>query len=149
MYDVRTLKSVAECRTVMDRAKKGGNDAVYQNVFRRMCELSGHQNDDPDDTLVRDFHATLAAYEQLLTEKNGRNQPAGRTRQKVKNKGVVQSLIDWATSKAETPGFNLLVDAGLYEFTGEYVVVRHSDRFPSEVVAKARARLEAHGVEVP
>ena len=149
MYDVRSLKTIAECRTVMERAKRAANDSVYQDVFRRMCAISGHENDDPDDPLVRDFHATLAAYEQLLTEKNGRNQPAGRTRQKIKNKGIVQSLSDWATSKAETPGFKLLVDAGLYEFTGECVVVRHAERFPPEVVAKARARLDAHGIQAP
>ncbi|MHB2210618.1 hypothetical protein [Methylobacterium sp. CM6257] len=149
MYDVRSLKTVAECRTVMERAKMQGKDAVYQDVFRRMCAISGHENDDPDDPLVRDFHATLAAYEQLLTEKNRRNQPAGRTRQKIKNKGIVQSLIDWASSSAETPGFTLLVEAGLPEFTGEYVVVRHPHRFPPEVVFKARARLDAHGIAVP
>ena len=136
MYDLRSLKTLAECRTVMERAKRDGNDAVYQDMFRRLCAISGHENDDHDDPLVRDFHATLAAYEQLLTEKNGRNQPAGRTRQKVKNKGIVQSLSDWAVSKAETPGFKLLIEAGLSEFTGEYVVVRHADRFSPEVVAR-------------
>jgi hypothetical protein len=35
-----------------------------------MCAISGHENDYADDPLVRDFHAILAAYEQLLTEKN-------------------------------------------------------------------------------
>lgn len=149
MYDLRLLKTVAECRTVMERAKRQGNDAVYQDVFRRMCAISGHENDSPDDPLVRDFHSTLAAYEQILTEKNGRNQLAGRTRQKIKNKGIVQSLVDWASSSAETPGFKLLIDAGMPEFTGEYVVVLHRDRFSPEVVAKAQARLDAHGVAVP
>lgn len=149
MYDLTLLKTVTECRTVMERAKRAGKDSVYQDVFRRMCAISGHQNDDPNDPLVRDFHVTLAAYEQLLTEKNGRNQQAGRTRQKIKNKGIVQSLSDWATSSAETPGFRLLVEAGLPEFTGEYVVLRHPERFSPDVVAKARARLDAHGIEAP
>src|SRR3954465_12225712 len=66
----------------------------------------------PDDPLVRDFHATLAAYEQLLTEKNGRNQTAGRTRQKIKNKGIVQSLSDWASSSAETPASSFSLKLG-------------------------------------
>lgn len=149
MYDLKMLKTVADCRMVMDRAKKKGDDTVYQDVFRRMCAIAGHENDDPDDPLVRDFYATLAAYEQLLTEKNGRNQPAGRTRQKIKNKGIVQSLSDWATSKEETLGFKLLVEAGLPEFTGEHVVVRHAERFSHEVVKKARVRLDAHGIEMP
>jgi hypothetical protein len=94
MYDAAKLKTVAECRIVLDRARTRQLDDVYSAVFRRMCQLVGHENDDPDDPLVRDFYETLAAYEQLLTEKNGRNTPATRTRQKLANKGVHISLIE-------------------------------------------------------
>jgi hypothetical protein len=114
-----------------------------------MCALVGSAHDDPDDPLVRDFYETLAAYEQLLTEKNGRTQPAMRTRQKIANKGVHQSLIEWTKNKAETNGFKLLVEAGLPEFTGEYLVVRYADRFPAEVVALARERLELYDIVPP
>lgn len=149
MYDVKVLKTLAECRRVMERARKQNNEEFYQLVFRRLCELGGHEHDDPADPLVRDFYATLTAYEQLLTEKNGKTTSASRTRQKLKNKGVEQSLIDWAMKTDETPGFNLLVKAGLYQFTGEYVVLQHSDRFPTEVIERAKARLTQHGVPLP
>ncbi len=148
-YDVSVLKTVAECRTVMKRAKEQGKDDVYAAVFRRQCALVGHENDDPTDPLIRDFHETLAAYEQLLSEKNGRNQPAGRTRQKIANKGVHQSLIEWTRGKIETNGFKLLVEAGLPEFTGEYLVVRYANRFPEDVVALARERLQRHDIALP
>jgi hypothetical protein len=72
----------------------------------------------PTIRLVRDFYETLAAYEQLLTEKNGRNTPATRTQQKLANKGVYLSLIEWTRGKIETNGFTLLVEAGLPEYTG-------------------------------
>jgi hypothetical protein len=148
-YDVSKLKSVAECRTVMESAKQKGLHDVYAAVFRRQCELVGNQHDDPKDPLIRDFYRTLAAYEQLLSEKNGRNQPAGRTRQKIANKGVHQSLIEWTRGKVETNGFKLLVDAGLTEFTGEYLVVRYAKRFPDDVVALAKERLEHHDIKLP
>src|SRR5271165_1543701 len=119
MYDTKKLKTVAECRVVLDRARARRMDDVYEAVFRRLCELVGSEYDDPDDTLVRDFYETLAAYEQLLTEKNGKNTPASRTRQKLKNKGVYQSLIEWTRGKVETNGFALLIDAGRPEYTGE------------------------------
>jgi hypothetical protein len=149
MYDVTKLKSLAECRIVMRRARERKRPEVYQAAFRRMCQLAGTGSDDPNDPLVKDFYETLAAYEQLLTEKNGKNQPAHRTRQKISNKGIHQSLIEWTEGKAETEGFTLLVEAGLPEYTGEYLVARYADRFPANIVALAQERLASHKISLP
>jgi hypothetical protein len=149
MYDLQKLKTVADCRRVMKRAKERGQNDVYTLVFKRLCELVGHENDDGNDPLIGRFHETLAAYEQLLTEKNQKNTPAHRTRQKIANKGVHQSLIEWTQGKAETNGFKLLVDSGLPEHTAEYLVVEFANRFPSEVVELARGRLRSHGISIP
>jgi hypothetical protein len=149
MYDVSKLKTPDDCRTVMQRARDRDLSDVYNAAFKRFCELIGNANDDPSDPLVRDFYETLAAYEQLLTEKNGRTTAASRTRQKIDNKGVHQSLIEWTRGKAETNGFKLLVEKGLPEYTGEYLVLRYANRFPEDVVALARSRLAAHGITTP
>ena len=149
MYEVSKLKSLAECRPVMQRARQRKLPDVYEAVFRRMCQLVGSDNDDPNDPLVKDFYETLAAYEQLLTEKNSKTTAACRTRQKIANKGVYQSLIEWTRGKAETNGFKLLVDAGLPEYTGEYLVVRYADRFPADIVALVRGRLTSHKIVLP
>jgi hypothetical protein len=149
MYDVSKLKTLADCRTVMQRARDRNLKDVYDAVFRRMCQLVGSANDDPNDPLVKDFYETLAAYEQLLTEKNGKTQPAHRTRQKIANKGVYDSLIEWTRGKTETDGFKLLVEAGLPEYTGEYLVARYADRFPADVVSLAHERLTAHSIPLP
>ncbi len=122
---------------------------VYNAVFRRMCQFVGSENDDSTDPLVKDFFETLAAYEQLLTEKNGKTQRAHRTRQKISNKGVYQSLVEWTRGKIETEGFKLLVEAGLPDFTGEYLVARHAERFPEDVVSSAHERLKLHNIPVP
>ena len=149
MYDVSVLKTQEKCRIVMERAKEKGDDDFYAKVFRRSCEIVGSEHDDPDDPLIREFWETLAAYEQLLTEKNGRKTPATRTRQKIKNKGVYQSLVEWTRGKIETNGFTLLVEKGLPEYTGEYLVVKYGDRFPPDVVDLGRKRLEEHGIALP
>ena len=149
MYDVTKLKSLAECRTVMQRAREHNRPEVYEAVFRRMCWLVGNSNDDPNDLLVRHFYETLAAYEQLLTEKNRKTTAASRTRQKIANKGVHQSLIEWTQGKTETNGFKVLVDAGLSEYTGEYLVARFAERFPADIVKLARDRLSSHNINVP
>jgi hypothetical protein len=149
VYDVSILKTPSECRTVMERAKAKGLGDFYQQVFRRYCQLVGNEHDDPADPLVRDFYQTLAAYEQLLTEKNGSTTSASRTRQKIANKGVHQSLIEWTRGKAETNGFMLLVERGLPEYTGEYLVLRYKTRFPEDVVRLAAERLSKHDIAFP
>jgi hypothetical protein len=149
MYDVTKLKSLAECRTVMQRAREHNRPEVYEAVFRRMYWLVGNSNDDPNDLLVRDFYETLAAHEQHLTEKNRKTTAASRTRQKIANKGVHQSLIEWTRGKTETNGFKLLVDAGQPEYTGEYLVARYAERFPADIVKLARDRLSSHNIKLP
>ena len=149
MYDVSKLKTRDDCRTVLKRARERDLPDVYKAVFRRLCEIEGSVYEDPDDPLIRDFYETLAAYEQLLTEKNGRNTPAQRTRRKIANKGVHQSLIEWTRGNVETNGFKLLIGAGLPEYTGEYLVARYSSRFPPDVVILARERLAKHEIPLP
>lgn len=127
-----------DLRNLMANAKRRNCDDVYQEAFRRLCALDGI---DQTDQLHRDFHQMLAAYEQLLTEKNGRATRANRTRQKLKNKGVVQCLEDWAVGSARTQGFDLLVKSGMVELTGEYLVLKYPDRFSTKAVAGAKARL--------
>lgn len=126
-------------RTLMRNAKRLGRDDVWQQAFRRLCELEGLNQTDP---LHRDFYATLRAYEELLTEKNGRTTRASRTRQKLRNKGVVQCLEDWATSTAPTEGFDLLIKSRMPELTGESLVIKYADRFSKEAVAAAKTRLQ-------
>ena len=46
MYYISNLKTAAECRTVMQRARERNQSDVYQAVFRHLCELAGAGNDD-------------------------------------------------------------------------------------------------------
>jgi len=149
MYDVGKLKTAEECRTVMQRAAQRNLPDVRTAVFKRLCELQGAANDDPADPMIRDFHETLAAYEQLLSEKNGKPTRASRTRQKITNKGIHKSLAEWTKGKEETNGFKLLVDVGMPQYTGEHLVLRYASRFPEDIVALARDRLISNGIEVP
>jgi hypothetical protein len=128
----------AALRNLMQNAKRLKRDDIWQQAFRRLCELEGLNQRDP---LHRDFYATLRAYEELLTQKHGRTTRANRTRQKLRNKGVIQCLEDWAISSAPTEGFKLLVDSGMPELTGEHLVIKYADRFTPDAVAAAKMRL--------
>ena len=128
-------------RNLMSNARRLEREDVYWLAFRRLCALEGMSLDDP---LERDFYDVLNAYEELLTEKNGRTTKANRTRQKLKNKGVEQCLIDWAIGPP-TDGFKLLTEKGLQELTAEHLVVKYESRFPAAAVEAAKKRL-LHGV---
>jgi hypothetical protein len=132
-------------RSLMANARRLGRDDVYWLAFKRLCSLEGMRFDDP---LEREFYDVLNAYEELLTEKNGRTTKANRTRQKLKNKGLGQCLIDWAVGP-QTEGFKLLTGKGLAQLTAEYLLVKYRERFPASAVAAARQRLRDAGVDVP
>lgn len=71
------------------------------------------------------------------------------TRRKIAEKGPIITLSDWALDKKVTPGFEALIEAGMAEFTGEYVVIEFASRFEPNVVAAAKKRLQEFGVVLP
>ena len=139
---ISKLTDAKALHTLMTNARRLGNEDVYWLAFKRVCSLEGLSLEDP---LEREFFDVLNAYEELLTEKNGRTTKANRTRQKLKNKGVRKCLIDWAVGP-QTDGFKFLVEKALPELTAEYLVVKYADQFPTGAVDSARKRLSGAGV---
>ncbi|MDI1282982.1 MAG: hypothetical protein PSV46_01175 [Reyranella sp.] len=136
-------------RTLMTNAKRLGRNDIWREAFQRLCSLEGADQAEP---LHREFYQTLAAYEYLLSEKNGRATRASRTRLKLKGKGVVQCLEDWVTSKTPTEGYELLTAHGMAEMTGERLVLKYPEQFSEAAIAAATARLaaaEASAAEAP
>lgn len=99
-------------------------------------------------TVEHDFWQTVHAFEFALTEERGKTTRLSRTRQKVARVGVVQTLQDWALDKKQTQGFQMLLERGMPELTGEAIVLRHPDRFVEEVRAAARERLIGAGIDI-
>jgi hypothetical protein len=134
---IERLSDKKALQNLMANARRLERDDVYWLAFKRLCSLEGTNSEDP---LERDFLDVLNAYEQLLTEKNGKTTRASRTRQKMKNKGIRQCLEDWATG-TPTDGFKLLVEKGLTSLTAEHLVVKYAEQFSDETVASAKERL--------
>jgi hypothetical protein len=149
-YNVDALKTADDCRTVMDRAKVRDPD-LYNRAFRRLCELEEKKFVDP---LEREFWASVAAYEQLLTEKNGRTTKATRVRNKLKRLGgtieaITQMLEAWALDRVKI-GFENLLGAGMPDRMAEYIVAyRFPDRFSQKAIESAKAKLDKYGIAPP
>jgi hypothetical protein len=144
-FDVSKLKTPQEAQNLMDNARRMGREDIYQLAFTRKCELESRVHDDPNDPLVRDFWMMVAAYEQLLSEKNEKRTAAARTRQKVAKDGVFATLQSWARRREPTMGFQMLSEAGQWTLTGEYLVVKYAHRFATEDVEEAKRRLRERG----
>ena len=72
---IAQMTDPAGLRNLMVNARRLDREDVYWLAFRRLSELEGLDLSDP---LERDFYQVLNAYEQLLTEKNGRTTKASR-----------------------------------------------------------------------
>jgi len=138
---ISSYTSVDDLKKLMANAKRQDREDVYLEALVRRCALEGINHEDP---VEREFLGVLAAYEEFLAERNGRATAASYTRRKMRDKGIIQCLEDWATATHETDGFQALMSRRLIHLTGEHIVLKYPHRFSAEAVAGARKRLAAH-----
>lgn len=129
-------------KNILANARRLGEHEYADRVQRRIWAIRAVG----ETELERRFNEFLAAYESFLTEKNERTTRAMRTIKKVQNRGIKQTLTDWALSVAPTPGFKDLIGRGYWRQTAEYLVVSMPDEFPPSVVVAARKKLVDAGV---
>ena len=147
----KMLAFVASCndpkklRTIEENARKRGADALADAAFRRCVSVLPSER---PGTVEHDCWRSIHTLEAVLTEERGKTTRLSRTRQKVDRVGVHRTLADWALARKKTKGFDMLLERDMPEFLGEAVVLRHPDKFESNVLDAARNRLEASGVDI-
>lgn len=134
-----------QLRRFRENAQKKGVTVVADAAFRRLIEILPEQ---APGSIEHDLWMTIHAFEEVLRDERGKTVRLSRTRQKIGRVGVKQTLIDFATSKAPTDGFNMLIERGLPELTGEALVLKHSGAFDLGVQNAAKQRLEDAGVDI-
>jgi hypothetical protein len=132
MIDVSKLATVQECRILMTKAARLGRIDVRHAALRRCVELQVPSDRDP-------VGGVLAALEEVFRLCYGRALKANRTRGKAKAVGVVALLTDWALGHGEDSGFDMLIEEGLGDYTGEYVVAVNAPAFVAEAVKRRAA----------
>ena len=137
--NVHEATNLEKIRSLMENAERLGEDEVVKKCKKRIFEIAG--NEGKTEIEIRLFQA-LAAYEEILREKHNKAVRANYTKRKIKNKGAIQTLTDWALDKKVTPGFEALVSQGLEDFTGEKIVIDFAEEFPVEVVDSASIKLK-------
>jgi hypothetical protein len=137
--NIHEATDVAKIRRLMENAKRLGEDQLVIKCKQRIFELAGG---DGNSEIEKRLFQALAAYEEILLEKHGKAVKANYTKRKIRDKGVIKTLTDWALDTKLTPGFEALVAQGLEDFTGEKIVIDFADEFPDEVVEAAKRKFE-------
>jgi hypothetical protein len=132
-------------RNLIARARELNAPEVAEAAFRKLVTLG---IDHPAGSVEHDFWQTIQAFEAVLKEERGKTIRLARTRQKVARVGVRQTLADWAEVTASTEGYDMLLQRGMAELTGEAIVLRHASEFPGHIVEAARDRLRRSNVDI-
>lgn len=142
------LAFIARCEdpkqleNLMANAREQGEATLEATAFKRLASLVP---DVAPGSLEHDFWQVIQAFELVLKQERGKTVRLARTRQKVKRDGILKTLSDWALGPP-TEGFEMLKARGMLDLSGEAIVVRHADLFPTEAVEAARKRLGGSGV---
>jgi hypothetical protein len=142
---IATTLDPEKLKTLIARARERKEIDVEKTALRRLFFISPSER---PGTVEHDFWQTVHAFEFALTQERGKTTRLARTRQKVERVGVVQTLKDWALSSSATDGFQMLLDRGMPDLTGEAIVLRHPDVFDEEIRAAANQRLKDAGVDI-
>lgn len=142
--DPSSLTDPKQVRGVLQNAKRLGRDDLVLQCQVQLAKIAGSRY---ATLLEQEFWAAVVAAEELASLKNEKTARPSRTRQKVARVGIKECLEDWAFHKGTTQGFDMLVEGGHPELTGEAIVVRHAKEFSEDAVEAARQRLIAHGID--
>ena len=143
---VQRLRTVEECSRFAVNATRLGREDLADEARRRAVEIRADEHG-AKTAAEKECLQAIYAYEEVLTAKNGRRTRASRTWQMIKRHGIIEAAERAVNRDKETVGYTALVDMGLQEFAFEAVILRYSQVFSGEAVAKAKARMAewAHG----
>jgi len=138
---VRQLKTPEGCERFIANVIKKYPD-LAQEARRRKIELLSFAYG-AESAAEREALQAIFAYEEVLTERNGRKTHAARTWQMVKRYGIIGAVERAVNRKEETLGFTALVEMGMQDFAFGAIVIRYPDLFSQEAVTRSKQRLEA------
>lgn len=101
---------------------------AWDLAFAKMCQLSAERYD-PQDDAERDCLVALAAYEWVLTERNGKRTYARRIRNSIAKHGIKAAIAKAVMRGARSSGLKTLVEQKKVGFSFENVVLKYENEF--------------------
>jgi hypothetical protein len=141
---IAKLKTVAECETFAANALERGAPELADQARKRALQLRA-QAHAATSQVERECLEAVYAYEEILSSKRGKRQPASRTWQMIRRHGILPAVQRVVTKRGESSGYIELAKMGLKEFAFEAVILRHPDSFSEEAIARSKERMEGDG----
>ena len=134
LYRINSYTTVKQCETFARNAARQGRTDLVEAANRRALEIKVH-NHSAQSMVEREIIEAIHRYE-IVNERK-----ATRTWQMVDRYGFIETAARLAVKKSRAAGFRKLVAAGHMDMTFEAIIIRHSEIFNAEAVAKAKTML--------
>lgn len=138
---IQNLDTTKKCEIFAKNALSHGRPDLALEASQRAVELRAQEHG-AQTTAEYEALQAIYAYEQLLTNKNGRTTRASRTWQMIKRHGIIEAVERAVKRDAVTQGYTMLVEMGLERFAFEAVILRHPEVFSAEAVSISELRLQ-------
>lgn len=137
---VAKLKTPEECAIFAKNVTERGRPDLALAARKRAVHLRA-ESFGADSQVIRECIEAIFAYEEVLSTKAGRRQPATRTWQMIKRLGVIEAVERVVKRKVDAMGYTALVEMGLEEHAFEAVILRHQTEFSDEAIIRSKERL--------
>ena len=135
------LRNVADCSSLAENVLKGGLPRLAEDCRKRTIQIRAELYG-VDGDLERECVEAIYAYEEILSARAERRQPASRTWPMIKKWSVIEAVDRVVTNRKVSTGFAALESMGLKDYAFEAVILRHPGRFSSEAVQVSHLRMD-------
>ena len=139
---VARLQTPEDCERFAKNASARGHPELAKEARRRAVELRAEKHG-AVNAAEREALKAIYAYEELLTEKNGRRTRATRTWQMIDRHGIIETIERAVNRKEEPMGYQALVKMGMADLAFESIVLRYPDLFSKDAAEIAKSRIDA------
>lgn len=139
---VARLQTIADCESFATNAQIRGAPELAEQARKRALYIRADAYGAVTE-VERECLLAVYAYEEILSSKKGRRQPAARTWQMIQRHGIIPAVERVVTKREISMGFTALSEMRLMDFAFEAVVLRHPDYFSENAISISRNRLLA------
>lgn len=142
---IEKLRTPEDCERFAENAKERGRADLAQEARQKAVALRA-ESYGANTEVERECLEAVYAYEEILTEKNGKKTRASRTWQMIRDHGILPAVERAVNRPHETMGYSALLEVGLEQYAFESVVVKYPNQFSKEAVERCRTRIRQwHG----
>lgn len=139
-HRIAKLKTPRDCEVLAKNATERGRPDLAKAAKQRAVQIRA-ENYGATSDVERECIEAVFAYEEVLSAKAGRRQPASRTWPMIERYGIIEAVERVVKRKDDALGYTALMDMGLAEYAFEAVILRHPSAFSPQAVAQSKERL--------